>query len=184
MKYILLPVLLALTACGNQPPAPTEYLLRSDLERHSRELRPSRLYRFGDLRVADYIDRPGLVLETGAGVIHQAVNHLWAEPLRSSLRLFLATEISALVGEDIFFEVGGDTPITIDIMIDQLHGTAEGEAMLAAYWRLTATDGERRSFQFVASRPLQEDGYRALADAEKALLQSLAREIAGTLAAE
>jgi uncharacterized lipoprotein YmbA len=181
MKYLLLPILVVIGACASQAPDTTEYLLRSDTELQSRELVPSAKYRLGYLQVADYIDKPGLVLETGDGVIHVARNHQWAEPLRISLRSFLAAEVSALLGEDIFFEAREDGRVTIDITIDQLHGSGRGEAKLLAYWRLTEDEGNWRTFRFVESQPLQRDGYQALAEAEKSLLRRLAAKIAESL---
>lgn len=181
MRYCAWLLLLSLTACTSQPTTTTEYLLRSDLEQRSRQLSPSADFAFGTLVVADYIDHPGLVLETSRGEVHRARNHQWAEPLRRSLKLYLATEVSQHAGEDILFEVDSPAPTTIDIRIDQLHGSSDGEAVLVAFWRLVTDGNDDRAYQFAETLPLQRDGYDALAEAEKSLLSQLAQQIAQSL---
>jgi uncharacterized lipoprotein YmbA len=182
VKYFIMLVLTATAACSSQPPDMTRYLLRSDLAQETRELNTSANFRFGALLVADYIDSAGLVIETGDDEIHTARNHEWAEPLRVSLKTFLATEVSSIVGEDIAFGSVDGATATIDVKIDQLHGRHGGDAVLLAYWRLTGPVGKERRFQFAETEPLARDGYQALVDAEKLLLRRLARQIASSLA--
>ena len=71
----------------------------------------------------------------------------------------------------------------IDLRIDQLHGTASGEAILVAYWAIRDPIKRRviNEFEFSGNEPLAADGYPALVQAEKTLLQQLARKIASTL---
>ena len=69
----------------------------------------------------------------------------------------------------------------LDIRVDQLHGTDDGQAVLFAYWWLRRGDDILQPHQFGKTRALKTDGYAALVDAEKALLSSLARQIADTL---
>jgi uncharacterized lipoprotein YmbA len=181
-KTILLVALFSLWGCSSATVTPTSYyLLRPDIPAVSRTLEPSTDYVLGTVSIATYIDQPGLVLETNSGEIHAARQHQWAEPLRASLRRFLASEISSAAGQDILMDTNVDGAVRIDIAIDQLHGTADGEARLMAYWRLQTEGGEDTFFQYAATRPLRTDGYAALAQAEKALLQSLAVDIARSL---
>ena len=181
MKILILSVLVLVSACSSQPTSTTQYLLRSASQQQSRQLNPSADYRFASLKVADYIDQSGLVLETGAGEIHAARNHQWAEPLRTSLKSYLATEVSREVGEDIFFTGSGTNPTEIAIVIDQLHGNSRGEAVLVAYWYLNRAQGDDSAFQFAETQALARDGYGALVDAELILLRGLALQIAESL---
>lgn len=183
MKIFVLPVLLALAACSSQPATNSSFLLRSDVQAQSRELKPSTEFVFGSLTVADYINNPGLVVETADGEVREARNHRWAEPLSTSIKSFLATEVSAELGEDILVQGGAETATRIDVAIDQLHGNNSGEAVLLAYWQLSSAKGGKRAFQFAQTEALASDGYPALAAAEKRLLQRLALDIAGKLSA-
>ena len=182
-KILVLPFLLALVACSSQPASNSSFLLRSDAQVQSRELRPSTEYTFGSLTVADYINNLGLVVETEDGEVREARNHRWAEPLATSIKSFLASEISAQLGEDILVQGNAEAATRIDVAIDQLHGNTSGEAVLVAYWQLHSATAEKRVFQFAETEALQSDGYPALAAAEKRLLLRLALQIAGKLGA-
>ena len=180
---ILLSLLLLVVACSSQPRVTSTYLLRAGTETQSGQREPATDIAFGKLEVARYLDQPGLVLETGDGEVHAARYHQWAEPLRSSLQALLQAEISTQLGRDIRFQP--DSPVTtrVDVIIDQLHGNSEGEAVLVATWRLRRVEGEDEVHNFVDRQPLASDGYPALVDAQRQLLLRLSHEIAVSLRA-
>ena len=115
----------------------------------------------GNIRVASYIDQPGLVLAGGDGTINAARNHIWAEPLQVSLRRYLATQLGCS-GSDIAANAMPSTSTRVDVSVDQLHGNGKGAAVLVAYWEITA-DGASRAFRFSEQQALAGfDGYDAL----------------------
>lgn len=181
MKIALLLLMALVSACASQQMTSSHYLLRADELQESRALNPSSLYRFNSLVVADYIDQPGLVLETSPGEVHMARNHLWAEPLRRSLQSLLSQEVSAELGEDVLFVNDGPALTAIDVRIDQLHGTHDGDAVLVARWAYRGPDNSLKAWHFSRRRALIDDGYAALVAQEKALLQDLAMDIARSL---
>lgn len=185
MKRLAISTVLLLVGCASQPPELTQYLLRTDGADNSRQQTQPTKIGLGRVDVATYIDQPGLVLETENGQIRAARHHQWAEPLRVSLRRFLGAEISAAIGQDLEVDIhtGGDWAYRVDINIDQLHGTANGNAVLMAYWVVTnlAKDGARSRYQFADTQALDQSGYDALASAEKILLTRLARAIVDAL---
>jgi uncharacterized lipoprotein YmbA len=71
----------------------------------------------------------------------------------------------------------------IDVSVDQLHGTAAGDALLVASWRISRVgDGrEIARHRFAEREPLARPGYDALAEAEIALARRLAAAIATSL---
>ncbi len=176
----LLPVLL-LCACASQPPSPTYYLLRPAADLDSAQLQPSTRYTLGEVSIAPYINQPGLLLETGEGRVRPAALHLWAEPIEAGIRTYLLQEISRLYGRDLL--PGGTGDQRINLRIDQLHGTLEGDARLVAYWWLDGDDGAMGARRFARSQPLAANGYNALASAERDLLGQLAADIAAALQA-
>ena len=183
MRLICLLAVALLTACSSQPQQTDTYLLRSAVvATPGKPLAPSTVA-LADIRVATYIQQPGLVLATGDGRIHAARNHQWAEPLQVSLRRFLANEISTAAGRDIGATALAASTTRINVTIDQLHGDGKGAAVLVAYWELEA-GGNINSFQFVEQQALASDGYDALVRAEEALLKRLAVAIAGSLEKE
>jgi uncharacterized lipoprotein YmbA len=175
---LILAVAIVLTACSTQPISRTTYLLRSDQALETRPLQRADAVCLGEVTVASYLDQPGLVLEQASGTVHIAQYHQWAEPLRVSLRQFLSTEISVALGADVALSRIAATPARrIDVTIDKLHGDAQGNAVLVAYWSVNDADSTAE-YQFVQSAPLEGAGYVALVAAEKQLLQALAQSIA------
>jgi uncharacterized lipoprotein YmbA len=183
MRLLVLPLLLLVAACSSQPPQTSTYLLRADSDPHSLRREPATDIAFGKLQIARYIDQPGLVLKTGEGEVHVARYHQWAEPLRGSLESLLQAEISRQLGQDIRFQPDGPVDTRIDVIIDQLHGNAGGEAELVAEWRLRRVQGGDEVHRFVGSEPLGQDGYAALVAAQRQLLLRLAAAIAASVVA-
>ncbi|MFQ3226005.1 MAG: putative lipoprotein YmbA [Lentimonas sp.] len=178
---IILAATLLISACSTQPISRSTYLLRSDRGLETRAMQATSDLFLGEVMVASYVDQPGLVLEQEAGQIHTAQYHQWAEPLRVSLRQFFNTEISAGLGADLALSrIGQEHARRVDVKIDQLHGDADGNAVLVAYWSLTQ-DGKTTEYQYTRRLPLPEAGYEALVAAEKRLLVDFAQSIARDL---
>ena len=185
MKYLACMAILLATACASTVPGLQQYLLRTNTLNEYEVKNAEAVMGIGAVTVAPYIDGLGLVLETSNGEVRAARDHQWAEPLRESLRNFLAREISAAAGQFIRAHRGGETDWQkrIDIRVDELHGTVTGDARLVAYW--TVFDLEKRTViaesGFVEIEGLKNNGYSALVDSHKALLRKLASAIAETL---
>ena len=138
----------------------------------------------GEIAGALLVSEPGLVLETGTHEMRSARRHLWAEPLDASLRLYPRAQISNELGYDVRMDAtSGQFDYVVDVAVEQLHGTLSGAARLVATWRIAHTQGteEPAAYRFVRTRPLAQDGYAALAEAEVALTSELATAIANSL---
>lgn len=182
MRIILLLSVL-LVGCSSQPIAtPQVYLLRSGTaqEPQAVALAPPQLG-LAAVTVADYLDHPGLVLETESGTLHRARQHLWAEPLRTSLLRYMANELGAAPQAPVAVGTMPQQLPQVSIRIDQLHGSNDGATVLVAYWEYTPVEGTVRSYRFARQQALPGDGYAALVAAEKSLLIQLAETIAGVL---
>lgn len=182
MRILCVFAAMLLAACSSQPPQTVTYLLRSEVAASAGTPLADSGVALGNIRVASYIDQPGLVLAGGDGTINAARNHVWAEPLQVSLRRYLATQISDASGSDIAANATPSTGTRVDVSVDQLHGNGTGAAVLVAYWEITA-GGVSRAFRFSEQQALAGDGYDALVRAEEALLQRLAGAIAASLPA-
>jgi uncharacterized lipoprotein YmbA len=185
MKRLVIVAILFTVGCASQTPELKQYLLRTDTANRFAEQDPTAVVGIGALTVASYIDGRGLVLESSNGAVRTARYHQWAEPLRESLRTFLANEIAMETGHAIRARRHGESnwKRRIDVHIDQLHGTAGGDARLVAYWAVldSANQAVLAESGFSDSEALSGDGYDALVQAEKTLLRRLAAAIAATL---
>ena len=189
VPIVALVVLFLTASCASQLPETRQYLLRTSGPAFAGDPAAKPVAVLGNVTVASYVDRRGLVLETEDGVFQAARHHMWAEPLRESLRSFLADEIGRQAGAPIRARNYGGTSDEggvdrrIDIRIDQLHGERNGEALLVAHWALIDTT-ERSvvsEHSFSERESLGYDGYAALVEAESRLLHQLAESIAATL---
>jgi len=185
MRYLTLFAILLIAACTATIPSTQQYLLRSETPIQNTAQDGTAVTGIGIIKVARYIDGLGLVLETASGEVHVATHYQWAEPLEDGLRIYFAHELSAETGQLIRTQRNGGTDWKkrIDIRIDELHGTANGEARLVAYWAIFDTEqhvviSENDFFQ---TEPLNGDGYAALVAAHKRLLHALSLAITATL---
>ncbi len=170
-----------LAACSGTPTQTQYYLLRTDAPGSTRDLSPSKEFAVGRVTVAPYIDQAGLILEVGGGEIHPARYHQWAEPMPEALRHLLRVEVSRALDMDLFPSEISEADTFFDVRIDQLHGTANGEAVLVAYWGVRREGELIETYQFSERRALPADGYAALANAFEDLLVDLSGEIADSL---
>lgn len=185
MKFLVLLAIVTVAGCSSSVPSLNQYLLRSDTPSQFKVEEQSAVVGLGTVVVASYIDGLGLVLETSGGEVRAARDHQWAEPLRDSLRVFMAQEVSAQAGQVIRANHSGenDWQRRIDLRIDQLHGSPNGAAKLVAYWQVFDID-ERTIVSengFSETQALTVDGYEALVTAEKVLLRKLAVAMAASL---
>lgn len=174
-------LIVVLFGCAGAPPQPEYYLLRGDGGEASRKLAPSRHFAMGQVRLAPYVDQPGIVMQIGEDEIRTANQHLWAEPMQGALQRLIGVEVSRALGEDVFPVTNADGRRAFDVTIDQMHGTLQGEARLVAYWSVRAGHEPLASYRFSETQPLSADGYPALVSALRQLLVSLSGEIADSL---
>lgn len=183
---LVLNATLAGTGCSTTPPEPAEYLLRPSLE-NGRTIEQPPIAALGQLSVAPYLNRQGIVLETGEGRLEMARSHRWAEPLAHSLRRMLRMGIAQASGRAVAEARSGSgaAPVVIDVDIHRLHGSLEGEVVLAADWLLRDGDSAEVLGRYgTVHRVLtKEDGYPALVRAHAELLDALSASIADTVTA-
>jgi len=188
MKNLLLLFLCAgLVACsgGGKVPEPTYYLLRADVQLPVGQQSADVSIGLGRVAIADYLGQNGVVVATGAGQVRAARQHLWAEPLSGSVRLYLRDSIASRSGQWISADSAQrlSWQYRIDVRIDEWHGSLDGQARLIAEWLIiSVADGSTlATHRFERSGSLQADGYDALVAEQTRLLDALAADIAANL---
>lgn len=141
----------------------------------------------GPVTVAEYIDRPNLVIARSANQLAVAEDHRWAGDLSSSVARVTAANLGRRLhtGNVRVYPWGNDGDISYQISIDvrQLHGGDDGFAVIEAGWRAYSLPDRKLKVArtFVDREALQSAGYSALVAAESRLLSRLADHIAAGL---
>lgn len=141
----------------------------------------------GPVSIAEYIDRSNLVVAEAANQLGVAENHRWAGDLAAAIGRVTATNLGRRLhtGNVRTYPWRDDGEISYQVTLDirQLHGAADGHAVIEAGWRAYALP-ERRlkaSRTFVDREALESDGYQSLVAAQSRLLSRLAADIAAGL---
>ncbi len=142
----------------------------------------------GPVMVAEYIDRPNLVLQEQPNQLAIASDHRWAGALDASIARVTATNLGRRkgTGNVRVYPWPRDEGLRYQITLDvrQFHGAADGHAVLEAGWRVYALP-ERRviaSRTFTGREALERDGYQPLVAAQSRLLSRMADQIAASMA--
>ena len=141
----------------------------------------------GPINMAEYLDRPNLVIQEAPNQLSVAEDHRWAGDLSASIVRVVAADLGRRVGtgnvrtypwlrdDELRYQV------TLDIR--QLHSEADGYAVIEAGWRLYSLPDRKlkTSRTFTSREALQSDGYNSSVAAQSVLLDRLAGEIAGAI---
>ena len=137
--------------------------------------------------MAEYIDRANLVIAETPNQLGIAEDHRWAGDLSASVARVTAANLGRRLGTGNVrtYPWQGDDGIRYQVTLDirQLHGAADGYAVIEAGWRAYSLPDRKikASRTFVAREPLESDGYQPLVAAQSRLLSRLADDIAGGL---
>lgn len=143
----------------------------------------------GPVTLAEYIDRPNLVVQEQTNQVGIASDHRWAGALDASIARVTATNLGRRMGTGNIRtypwprDEGLRYQVTIDVR--EFHGGADGHAVIEAGWRAYALPERRMvaSRNFTAREPLEKDGYQPLVAAQSRLLSRMADDIASSLRA-
>ncbi|KXS39174.1 MAG: hypothetical protein AWU55_600 [Halomonadaceae bacterium T82-2] len=133
-----------------------------------------------DVRLARYLDDPGIVLQTDPLRLQAATQHQWAEPLDRQLARALRRRLSRnLPGTRVLEGAGPETAWHLSVEVDQFQGRYDGRAVAEGLWQLRDGAGDiRRQTPFQTDEVLKEDGYPALVKALGDSWNNVAKRIA------
>jgi hypothetical protein len=141
----------------------------------------------GPITLAEYIDRPNLVVQQGPNQLAVSEDHRWAGDLSASIARVTAANLGREMktGNVRTYPWQRDEEISYQVTLDirQLHSEADGHAVIEAGWRAYSLPDRKlkASRTFVDREPLAADGYAAMVAAQSRLLARLAESIAAGL---
>lgn len=142
----------------------------------------------GPVTMADYlVERPYLVFQSSPNKMELSDDHVWGGDLENDFTRVLASNIGRRTntGNTRTYPWGRENELKYQITVDvrQFHGTADGDAILEASWRVYVLPDSRlkTSKTTTLREPLLKDGYEELAATQSRLIDKLAAEIAAKL---
>ncbi len=141
----------------------------------------------GPVTLAEYIDRPNLVVQQGSNQLALSEDNRWAGDLSASIARVTAANLGREMktGNVRTYPWQSDEEIDYQVTLDirQLHSEVDGYAVIEAGWRAYSLPDRKlkASRTFVDREPLAADGYAAMVAAQSRLLARLAENIAAGL---
>jgi uncharacterized lipoprotein YmbA len=138
----------------------------------------------GPVTLAEYIDRPNLVIAESPNQLAVAEDHRWAGDLAASITRVTAAHLGRKLhtGNVQTYPWRNDSEINWQVTLDirQFHGGNDGFAVIEAGWRAYSLPDRKlkASRTFVDREALESDGYQPLVAAQSRLLSRLADDIA------
>lgn len=141
----------------------------------------------GPVAIAEYLDRPNLVVKESPNSLGVSEDNRWAGDLTQGISRVMAANLGRQLhsGNVRVYPWQNDNDVRYQVTLDirQLHSGEDGYAVIEAGWRVYALPEKQLKISktFVDREPLQTSGYDAMVAAESRLLarlsQSIAREI-------
>ncbi len=168
----LLAASLLLAACASTPA--TQFYTLEPLATSGTSTAASAV-RIGHVTVPELVDRPQLVLRSGANQVSLAEQRRWAESLRSAIARVVSANL-AIPGS-----AAGAATTTVDIDVVRFDSQLGVAIDLAANWRIRPATGIVRSGSMHWHEPVSGNDYADLAAAHSRALAELSRQIAATV---
>lgn len=182
-QFSLLAVLFLLSSCAATVEKPHLYLLTS--VRATDEVQSMSAEQCAPIAVAvqlpAYLERDGLVLQLNDNELVAADNHLWAEPLVYGVERLLNVCLNPASTAELD---GQKSARQVKVVVEQLHGNAQGDSRLQATWSTIAANSatSARAHRFSAQAQQATPGYDALVSVQRGLLLNLCQQMKQQLA--
>jgi len=175
----------ALAGCGTSP-TPHYYTLSVDTAAASAAARAQPSVAVGMVTLPEAVDRPQLVVRTGANQVRIEEYHRWAGPLKTELPRVLAGNLVRATGNPRIYAYPESASLATHyrLLVDfqRFDGAPGGEAAIDALWTIAAANGDVvRTGRASVREPVAGTSYADLAATYSRALAKLSGEIAGTL---
>ena len=189
MKFLFC-LIFIVSACGSAPKLKTQYfVLTPNIEAPSDNKQNTsqdgkKFVALQPIKIAEYLDQPGIVLQTDNHKIEIAHYHRWGEPLKRNLHRYILETLTAQLPQHVFQNESNLSQTTpdqyIEIVINQFNGTTGGSALLSGFWLINNTDTTTFKQSFSYHSPLSSSGYPELVNTLASLLDQLCKDIANS----
>jgi uncharacterized protein len=138
----------------------------------------------GPVTVPDMVDRPQLVVRTGANEVSIAEQARWAEPLRSAIARVVAAHLATDLGMRLAGGRNAEADYRVALDVLRFDSGPDQSVLIDAAWTVIGPKGGRRSGRSVAHGKAPTKSYDAVAAAQSAALATISKEIAEAIRAQ
>ncbi|NNF66524.1 MAG: membrane integrity-associated transporter subunit PqiC [Gammaproteobacteria bacterium] len=177
-----------LVACGSQPVKDHYYSLVLAAEQPMSQVSAAKSGKriiVGPVRLARYLDQPGLAMQISSSEIQSANHHFWAEPLSEAISKVLVRDITQrMQGADIersSVSTHASPDCRVEIEFEKFHSTSDSRVVSAGRFWLHSANSRGAAQEFSISETLMLDGYANAVLKLRSTLDKLAATIAETL---
>ena len=177
--------LVALAACSvfTPRPDPSRFFTLTPIADPGNASAPlrNRVLGIGPITLPQYLDRPELVTRVGPNEVRQATFDFWAGSLQKQFSTTLAQNLQGLLSPSSIVPYpwysGSPPDLAVEVDVLELERGTDGQAHLAARWRIRKGAAMVRAEESKLARPTAEDPTSTVA-ALSELLGQLSGEIA------
>ncbi len=141
----------------------------------------------GPVSVPSTIDRPQIVVSTGANQVSIDDFNRWASPVQDNLVRVVAENLVAILGTPrvtLYPTLAADVDFRVQIEVRNFESAPGKYASLDAVWTVRRTkDGKSETGRTSVREPISESGYDALAAAHSRGVARLSQDIADAIQA-
>lgn len=139
----------------------------------------------GPVGVPESLDRPQMVMRTGANQVTLAEFERWAGPLRSEIALAIAENLKPLLGgaSVVTYPQGMDADVTVSVDVQRFESVLGEAATVDVLWQVRPVKGAPKSGRTVAREAAGGAGYDAVVAAHGRALAAVSRDIAAAIRA-
>ena len=190
IKKVLFCLIFMVIGCSSKPTPETQYfvltpnaLTASTTTSKALQNDSKNVVVIESINLAEFLDQPGIVLQTDTHQIEVAHYNRWGEPLKRSLhRYILETLTTQLTQHSLMSSDEFSSDLIhheLEITVNQFNGTTDGKALLSGHWMLKQADTKKHIFHnaFSYQVTLVSSGYPDLVNQLAELLEQLCREI-------
>ncbi len=186
--FLLFCVSFIIYACNSTPAPDTHFFVltpnaftTTDDLSVSSNVTSDKIVALKPIKLAEFLDQPGIILQTGTHEIEVAHYNRWAEPLQRNLHRYVLQSLATQLPQYHFQTNNNfqktETHKELEITLNQFNGTADGLALLSGHWILVDKNLSPIKNTFTYRTKLTDSGYPELVDELGKLLDMLCSDI-------
>lgn len=184
INFLLAVLFFALLSCSSAPTQETHYFVLNPNKTNvqSNEKTNDNIMQVAPIQLAEFLDQPGIVLQTDTHQIEVAHYHRWGEPLKRNMHRYILESLSMRSNQSYINSKQAKnfhSTQTLTITVNEFNGTTDGKALLSGNWSIMNSSSSENvsNYAFRYESKLSTSGYPELVNKLAELLNQLCDDI-------